>query len=159
MTDTIQDNKLVSLHITIHDQNGELLETTADLLPMLYIHGQNQMPKGFEQALAGKTVGDRVSALIAPEDGYGLRDEALLQTLPRSLLNGQEAQEDGLEIGMQITAETEDGPVPVRIVGLDAHSITVDGNHAYAGKTLQFSAEIRNVRNASADELANGPHV
>ena len=159
MSDTVQNNKLVSLHITIHDQDGELLETTVGLLPMLYIHGQNQMPKGFEQALAGKTIGDKVEALVPPAYGYGPRDEALLQTVPRSLLSGNNGQEDGLEIGMQITAETEDGPVPVRIVDLDEHSITVDGNHAYAGKTLHFTAEIRNVRDATADELAHGPHA
>ena len=159
MTDTIQNNKLASLHITIHDQNGELLETTVGLLPMLYIHGRDQLPKGFEQALEGKATGDKVEALVSPEYGYGLRDEELLQTVPRSLLSGNSGPEDGLEIGMQISAETEDGPVPVRIVDLDEHSITLDGNHAYAGRTLQFTAEIRNVRDATADELAHGPHV
>ena len=159
MNDIIQTNKLVSLHITLHDQSGELLETTVGFLPMLYIHGQKQMPTGFEQALEGKSIGDTVDTLVAPEHGYGQRDEALLQTVPRNLLSGGDGLQDGLEVGMQIRAETEDGPLPVRIVALDEDTITVDGNHAYAGKTLRFNAEIRNVRDATADELANGPHV
>lgn len=154
-TDTIQKDKLVALHITIRNRAGDLLETTEGVLPMLYIHGHNQMPVGFEQALAGKTIGDRVEAVVHPEHGYGLRDEALLQTVPRNLLDG----EAELEVGMQISAETEDGPVPVRIVALEADSITVDGNHAYAGLELHFTAEIRNVRDATAQELEEGPHL
>ncbi|MAA59734.1 MAG: peptidylprolyl isomerase [Alcanivorax sp.] len=153
--ETIANDKLVSLHITIRNLDGEILETTAGVLPMLYIHGRQQIPAGFEQALAGKKVGDQVQARIEPQFGYGVRDETLLQTLPRQLLD---ADQD-LAPGMQITAETEDGPVPVRIVALDDTTITVDGNHAYAGQTLLFSAEIRNVRDATAQELAEGPHL
>ncbi|AUM13384.1 FKBP-type peptidyl-prolyl cis-trans isomerase [Ketobacter alkanivorans] len=152
--ETIQNNKLVALNITIRDQAGELLETTEGVLPMLYIHGHSQMPVGFERALEGKSIGDRVEAVVQPEHGYGFRDEELLQTVPRHLLEG----EAELEIGMQIAAQTEDGPVPVRIVAMDADNITVDGNHVYAGLQLHFSAEVRNVRNATAEELAEGPY-
>lgn len=152
--DCIENGKLVSLHITIRDQSGELLESTEGSLPMLYIHGHEQMPTGFEAALAGKRIGDRVEAVVEPEHGYGFRDEALLQQVPRSLLDG----EAELELGMQISAETEDGPVPVRIVAMDEHTITVDGNHVYAGMQLKFYAEIRNVRNATPEELTEGPY-
>ena len=155
MTETIQNDKLVALHISIHDQGGTLLETTQGFLPMLYIHGHNQLPIGFEQALSGKRIGDKVQAQVAPEQGYGQRDEELLQTLPRNVLAGTA----NLEVGMQITAESADGPVPVRIVALDKHSITVDGNHVYAGATLVFSAEVRNIRDATEEELAQGPHL
>ncbi len=160
MADTIENNKLVALHITIRNQQGDILETTEGFLPMVYIHGHNQIPAGFEQALQGKQTGDRVEALVQPEQGYGERDDDLLQTLPRHLLAGNpELKNAPLETGMQITAETEDGPVPVRIVALDEHSITVDGNHAYAGQTLLFCAEIRNVRDATEKELAHGPDL
>lgn len=152
--ETIQNNKLVALNITIRDQAGELLETTEGVLPMLYIHGHNHIPAGFEHALQGKSLGDRVEAVVEPEHGYGFRDEELLQTVPRTALDG----EAELEIGMQISAETEDGPVAVRIVAMDADTITVDGNHVYAGLQLHFSAEVRNVRNATEEELTEGPY-
>lgn len=154
-TEIIQNNKLVSLHITIRNLEGDILETTEGFLPMLYIHGHAQIPVGFEQALTGKQTGEKVEARVEPEYGYGQRDEALLQTLPRALLD----EATDLQVGMQITAETEDGPVPVRIVALDDATITVDGNHTYAGQTLLFSAEVRNVRDATAQELAEGPDV
>ncbi|RLU01297.1 peptidylprolyl isomerase [Ketobacter sp.] len=155
MSDRIQNNKLVALHIRILDESGELLETTEGFLPMLYVHGHRQMPPGFEQALAGKTTGDKIDVQVPAEFGYGLRDEDLLQTVPRSLL----ATDTELAIGMEITAETADGPLPVRIVELNEHSITLDGNHVYAGKTLRFVAEIRNVRDATAEELTGGPQA
>lgn len=153
--ETIQNNKLVALHITIKDDAGELLETTVGTLPMLYIHGHNQLPAGFEKALQGKTIGDTVNAIVEPEHGFGFRDEALLQRVPRNQLEG----EADLDIGMQITAQTEDGPIPVRIVAFDDDSITVDGNHVFADLRLHFQAEIRNVRDATAEELNNGPHL
>lgn len=54
---------------------------------------------------------------------------------------------------MQIAAETEDGPVAVRVVAIDTDIITVDGNHAFAGLRLHFDAEVRNVRDATQEEL------
>lgn len=145
----ITKNKLVAFHFTLTDEEGNQLDTTRGMLPMLYVHGHNHLPSGIEAALAGKCIGDQVEAIIPPEQGFGLRDEELLQQVPKSIFEGQQEP----EIGMEIQAETADGPVPVRVVAIGDTHITVDGNHAFAGKQLHLNAEIRNVRNATADEL------
>jgi FKBP-type peptidyl-prolyl cis-trans isomerase SlyD len=54
---------------------------------------------------------------------------------------------------------TPDGqtlPLTISVVKNDC--VTVDGNHALAGQTLHFEVEVRDVRAATADELAHG-HV
>lgn len=147
--ETIQDNKLVAVHFTLRNDQGDVLETTRDVLPFLYVHGHQQLPLGMEKALEGKRVGDKIDTIIEAEQGFGLRDEGLLQEVPRALLEGDAE----IELGMQIAAETEDGPVAVRVVAIDTDIITVDGNHAFAGLRLHFDAEVRNVRDATQEEL------
>ena len=149
----IENNKLVAFHFTLSDEQGNQLDTTHGMLPMLYIHGQNQIPPRIESALAGHTIGDTVNAVIEAEQGFGLRDESLLQTVPKSLFDGQPE----LTIGQEITAETDEGSVPVRIVEITDHSVTVDGNHAFAGLRLHLDAQIRNVRDATDSELNSEP--
>lgn len=148
--ETIQNGKLVALHFTLKDDTGETIETTKDYLPALYVHGQRQFPKGIETALEGRRTGDVIDSAIEPQQGFGLHNEALLQTLPLDLF---ESSGHKLEVGMQINATTESGEIPVRVVVVDEDTVTVDGNHAYAGKRLHLHAEIRNVRDATIEEL------
>ena len=41
---------------------------------------------------------------------------------------------------------------------VDGDKITVDGNHALAGETLNFNVEVADIREATAEELQHG-HV
>lgn len=148
----IARHRVVAFHYVLKNEQGEELDSSRGQLPLLYLHGHGNILPGLEQALEGHSVGDRFTVTLRPEQGYGLRDPELVQRVPRSALEG--ASE--LQLGMQFQAQTEDGEIPVRIIGLDAEHITVDGNHPLAGQTLQFEVEIRNVREALAEELEEG---
>ncbi|MBX9699840.1 MAG: peptidylprolyl isomerase, partial [Acetobacteraceae bacterium] len=54
--------------------------------------------------------------------------------------------------------ETEQGELVVSVTKLDGDTVTVDGNHPLAGVELHFDVTVKEVRDASAEELAHG-HV
>jgi len=59
---------------------------------------------------------------------------------------------------MQFQAQTGQGVQVVTVKAVDDDTVTIDGNHALAGETLHFSVTIKDVRDASAEELDHG-HV
>jgi FKBP-type peptidyl-prolyl cis-trans isomerase SlyD len=81
----VNKDMVVSVHYELKvDNNGELV--TADKSnpeqPLVYIQGAGMLLADFETNLAGKTVGDTVSFKVAAENGYGLRNEQDIVSVP-----------------------------------------------------------------------------
>jgi FKBP-type peptidyl-prolyl cis-trans isomerase SlyD len=89
---------------------------------------------------------------VAPEQAYGVRDDALVRVLPREAFQGV----DEVEPGMQFRAEGAGGPVLLTVVDVGEAGVTVDGNHPLAGQTLHFDVEVADVREASEQEKQLG---
>lgn len=143
---------VVALSFVMRNAQGQVLDTTQGRLPLLYLHGRGQMLPGLERVLEGRSVGDVVDVLLPPEQAYGERDSELVQCLPRAAIESDAA----ITVGMYFEAHTEEGPLPVRVTAVTEDTLTVDGNHEWAGETLHFSVQIRHVRKASPQELAEG---
>jgi FKBP-type peptidyl-prolyl cis-trans isomerase SlyD len=148
----IANDKAVSLHYTLTNAVGDLLDSSVEGDALVYLHGQGNIIAGLEAALTGKVAGDTFNVSIAPQDAYGEFRDDMLQVVDRSMFEGV----DDLEIGMQFHAEVNHGSGIVTIVAIDGDQITLDGNHALAGETLVFDVEVLDVRDASAEELAHG---
>ena len=148
----IANNTVVSIYYTLKDSEGKILDQAPEGHPLVYLHGHQNIIPGLEAALVNKSVGDSVEASIEPEQAYGTVNPALIQEVPREQFQGIAT----LEVGMQFQASTESGPVPVVITKVGEDLITVDGNHPLAGKSLNFSVKIDDIRDATAEELAQG---
>ncbi len=149
----IARNKVVSIHYTLRDDQGNALGSP-DGASLSYLHGKGNIIPGLEQALEGKSAGDRVDVTVPPERGYGARDERLVQIVPRAKF-GEVAN---LAPGMQVRASGPQGARLVTVVRVDRDFVTVDGNHPLAGRTLNFSLEVADVRKATHEEITHG-HV
>jgi FKBP-type peptidyl-prolyl cis-trans isomerase SlyD len=150
----IAKHKVVSIDYTLTDNQGTELDSSRGKGPFAYIHGIGNIIPGLESALEGKRAGDQVNTVIPPDKGYGTRDEGLVQQLPRTQFD----TEDKIEVGMQFHAMSEAGPRVVTVVGVEDDKVTIDGNHPLAGVTLHFDVTVKNVRDASSEELSHG-HV
>ena len=151
----IADNKVVKLHYTLKNPQGGLIESSVGQEPLEYIHGVGTLISGLEAALVGKAKGDKVSVVVKPADGYGERDEELVEIVKKAEFEPEEE----LTLGKEFQYDDEDGNIfHVRITKIDTEDITVDGNHPLAGQTLHFEVEILDVREATAEELDHG-HV
>ena len=150
----VAKDKVISIDYTLTDAQGTELDTSRGRGPFAYIHGTGNVIPGLEAALEGKTAGDQVNAVIPPEKGYGARDEGLVQELARSQFD----TEDEIQVGMQFHAMSESGPRVVTVVGVNADNVTIDGNHPLAGVTLHFDVTVKEIRDATSEELSHG-HV
>ncbi|RFA25841.1 peptidylprolyl isomerase [Alkalilimnicola ehrlichii] len=150
----IAKDKVVSIEYSLKDDEGTLLDTSEGRDPLAYLHGAGNIIPGLESALEGKQTGDSVDVRINPEDAYGERNDQLQQVVPKELFQGV----DTLEPGMQFQAQTEAGAQIVTIKEVDGDNVTVDANHPLAGVPLNFSVNVVEVRDATAEELEHG-HV
>jgi FKBP-type peptidyl-prolyl cis-trans isomerase SlyD len=131
-----------------------VLDSSEGREPLAYLHGIGNIVPGLERQMAGHVAGDRFSAEVAPEEGYGNYIDELVQIVPRQSFQGI----DDLAVGMQFQAQTGQGPIAVVVTEIEGDEVTVDGNHPLAGETLHFAVEVVEVREASAEELQHG-HV
>jgi FKBP-type peptidyl-prolyl cis-trans isomerase SlyD len=150
----IARNRVVSIHYTLRDEQGAVIDSSGGRGPLAYLHGKGNLIPGLEQALDGKSAGDRLDVTVLPEQGYGRRDESLVQIVPRHRFT----ESAGLAPGMQVRASGPQGPRLVTIVKVERDFVTVDGNHPLAGRTLHFSVEVAEVRKATQEEVSHG-HV
>ena len=67
---------------------------------------------------------------------------------------------DDLEVGMQFRVDAGDGQhLVITVIEVGDDKVTVDGNHAFAGMTLNFNVTVGEIREATEDEIAHGhPH-
>ena len=150
----IVENSVALIDYTLTDNEGKVIDSSEGAGPLAYLHGAGNIIEGLEEALLGKEAGAEVKASIEPAKGYGERNDDMQQEVPKDLFGGVE----NIEVGMQFQSETDQGPVMVTVVAMNDEMITVDGNHPLAGIHLNFDVKIREVREASKEELEHG-HV
>jgi FKBP-type peptidyl-prolyl cis-trans isomerase SlyD len=148
----VANNMAVSIHYTLTNDEGEVIDSSIGSDALVYLHGKGNIISGLEKELIGKEVGEQFTVRIPAEDAYGEFMPERVQVIPRSMFEGI----DHLEVGMQFHADVSSGPGVVAIVDIDGDDITIDGNHPLAGVPLTFDVEIVNVRPATQEELDHG---
>lgn len=146
----ITKDSVVTLRYKVSDvTTGQLIEAAKE--PMAYLHGgyENTLPK-IEAALDGQDTGYQTTLTLAPADGFGERDEALVRTIPKSEFP------PGVKVGGQLRGQLDDGSDAVfTVVKIKGPQVLLDGNHPWAGKTLKFQLTVDGVRAATAEEIAH----
>ncbi|MDT8406239.1 MAG: peptidylprolyl isomerase [Methylococcales bacterium] len=148
----ITNNTAVSIHYTLTNQDGEQLDSSIGGDPLVYLHGQGNIIPGLEQALNGRSAGDKFNVSIDPDAAYGAYDNAKVQQIPQDQFAGV----DQVEVGMQFHAETSGGLAVVTVIDVQDDTVTIDGNHPLAGQTLNFDVEVAHVRDATPEEIDHG---
>ncbi|WP_455217565.1 FKBP-type peptidyl-prolyl cis-trans isomerase [Kaarinaea lacus] len=154
MSILIGDNCVVSIHYTLTDDSGTVLDSSREGDPLKYLHGANNIIPGLENELRGKTTGASMQVTVAPEDAYGPHSPEAIQTVPRSAFEGV----DDIQPGMQFQTEGPHGVQIIVVTEVSDDEVTIDANHPLAGKTLHFDVCVEDVRDATAEEIAHG-HV
>ncbi|MGX5174496.1 FKBP-type peptidyl-prolyl cis-trans isomerase [Aliikangiella sp. IMCC44653] len=148
----IEKDCVVQFKYILSDESQKELEKSDDKVPMAYLHGHNNLLSGLEKAMQGREAGDSFSVTLAPSEAYGevLPDQE--QRIPIKHLQGAKKWKKGM-VGV---VHTEKGRRQVSVVKAGKFMVTVDFNHPFAGKTLQFDVDIIDVRAATGEELAHG---
>ena len=150
----IADNTVVTIDYTLKDDNGNILDSSSDG-KFAYLHGANNIIPGLENALNGKSTGDEVNIKVNPTEGYGERNDSMIQAVPRDMFDSEQE----IEVGMQFHAQSPEGNmIVVTVTDVANDEITVDGNHPLAGVNLNFGVKVVDVREATEEEIDHG-HV
>ena len=148
----IEKNTAVTIRYRITDLAGKVLEDGKD--PNAYLHGGygNIFPK-VEEALEGQEEGYQATLELQPADAFGVYDESLVRTIPKTQFP------PGVKVGGYLEGRSDDGHTHhFRVVKIKGPEVHLDGNHPLAGQALRLSLTVLEVRTASAEEIAHG-HV
>ena len=141
----ISANFRVSMHYQVTTEQGNIVESTFDGLPFVYLHGAGEIIPAMEEALEGVEEGSVIKINIPAAKAWGERDESLQEVVPRESL----AHIEDLAAGQQYQLPEEDGSVQIiSILDVNENTVTVDANHPLAGKNLTYEIKVLTVEPA-----------
>jgi FKBP-type peptidyl-prolyl cis-trans isomerase SlyD len=147
----IADKLYVAIDYTLTLDSGQEIDKSPAGQPLGFITGLGQIIPGLEKALMGKAAGYNSKIVVEPEDAYGPVKDNLYQDIPRNQFPG----DVDVKPGMAFEAQGPHGPFMITVSQVnDNDTVTVDLNHPMAGKQLHFDVNVVEVREPSAEELA-----
>jgi len=146
---------VVSLTWRLQDAQGNLIDELAD--PVEFFFGGDDLLAKVEEALVGQAPGFETALHLEPEHAFGEYDPALVFFENRSVFP------DAVEVGMQFDgvpdgAATRNMPADAIYTVTEVYPdhVVLDGNHPLAGIALRLDVVVRDVREATENEVASG---
>ncbi len=154
---TVAEDKVVALAYELQAE-GEIIETKDAANPLKFVFGSGQLLPEFEENIKGKANGEGFAFKLKPADAYGEINPVAIVDLPKSvfIVDGV-LKEDLLQLGNVIPMMDRNGnPMSGKVLEVNAETVKLDFNHPLAGKTLEFSGTITELREATEDEIESG---
>ena len=150
----IASNRVATFEFKVTDMAQQVLDSSEESGPYPYLHGMGHLIPGLEMEMEGRSPGDSFSVSIPPNKAYGDRDDTLVQKITRDRFEGMEDLHEGMMVEAHYENETE-GRV-MTVTRIDEEWVTIDGNHPLAGLTLNFDITVKDVREATPEEIDQG---
>ena len=135
----VKEGDTVRIHYTGTLTDGSVFDSSAGRDPLEFAVGSGQIIKGLDEAMIGMSAGDKKRVEISIMRGYGPRHLDKVFEVPLEQLPPDIPREVGLVLGMR---GEEGEELPVTITAISETHITLDANHALAGKPLVFEIEL-----------------
>ena len=146
---------VVSLTWRLEDAQGQLIdELTA---PIEFFYGGDDLLAKVEEALAGQETGYETKLHLEPEHAFGEYQPDLVFFEPRAIFD------DEVEPGQQFEGPPEGATtkglspdVLYTVTEVYPEHVVLDGNHPLAGIALRMEVKVRDVREATEEEIEAG---
>ncbi len=129
----------VRMHYSGSLADGTQFDSSQGGEPLEFILGSGQIIPGLDQAMTGMEVGESKQVVVEPADGYGDRDPARIQAVPRDQIPDHIPTDPGTQLQMQTP---EGQTLPVTVAEATDSEVTLDANHPLAGQKLTFDVEL-----------------
>jgi len=137
----------VVLSYRVFDEEGEAVQEAPEELDLVI--GYGGLLPAVEERLEGMRQGEERSFELGPERAFGRRNPKAVVEVDRSDFPADVAPGDRFD------AEGADGrPVLLQVLDVTDDAVVLDANHPLAGQRVRFEIAAREVRPASAEELA-----
>ncbi len=143
---------VVSLTWQLTDAQNQAIDELTEAVEFFY--GGDDLLAKVEEALAGHAIGDELKLQLEPEHAFGDYRPELVCFEDRTLF--PEQLEAGMTFeGLPAGHATPDMPADTIYVVTEVYPshVVLDGNHPLAGMALRLTLTVRDVRDASDDEI------
>jgi FKBP-type peptidyl-prolyl cis-trans isomerase 2 len=136
----IKDGDTIKISYVGTLDDGTVIDSTENHDgPLEFTVGSGQVISGFDEAVKGMEVGEEKTIRIEAADAYGEPNPAMIETVPKSMLQCDAE----ITAGMMIAVGTADGQqMPAKITEVTDETLTVDMNHPLAGEALTFNIKV-----------------
>lgn len=145
--------RLIEFDYLLKNTAGEVLDNSKEDNgePMRYVEGSKQIIPGLESRLKDLKKGDKKEIKVPASEAYGEREDKLVIEVPLDQFPANQKVTVGLAVEIEVAENYYHAFTVTKVAGTVA---TLDGNHELAGEDLFFSVEVREAREATADEIA-----
>lgn len=141
--------QVVSYRCTLTNRMGRVISSTVAQNVLLHPEAEHVPLKALQEAMRDLKKGERRQVFLRAQEAYGFYDPKLVTT--RSLEDSE--FETPLKIDEEIRVVKDGKTVMMRVIGLTADTVTLDGNHPLAGQDLIFEIQALEARDATEDEI------
>ncbi|MFP4153063.1 MAG: peptidylprolyl isomerase [Alkalispirochaeta sp.] len=124
----------VTIEYTFSAPDGTILGSSDYSGPFTFRHGYGDVVPGLDTYTEGARIGDDLTFVVAPEEGYGLRDEGKVRRVAKDALPLGREPEPGLRVNV--------GGTIYIVTEVNDDDLVLDANHPLAGIPLHFSLRI-----------------
>ena len=156
----VSKEKVVSLiyELRLDNSDGEVIETLTPESPLTFLYGSGGLLPKFEENLSGLKAGDQFDFMLKSHEAYGeVKNEAIVDIPKTAFEIKGKIDETMLTIGNKIPMQDASGnKLTGSVLKVSDDAVTMDFNHPLAGSDLFFKGEIREIREATDEELYHG---
>ena len=145
----IDSRSVVSIEYELTNEQGLVLDSNKGFATLHFVQGAGKILPAIEQALDGCAINENKKITLAPPLAFGLYDEMQVYQLPL-----QEYLHTGF-VNVEDTIQLPDGR-EATIIAVDDNYLTADANHPLAGQTLYYDVTVKNIREATPEEILSG---
>lgn len=141
-----------------NDADGKLLfETPADA-PDEMIYGVTPgIVPGLMTVMEGLSKGDKFEVTLPPVAAFGDKSDELLMTLDKEIFKRDGKLAEEVKVGAVLPMMTADNlRVEGTVTDITDKEVKMDFNHPFAGLTVRYEGEIKEVRDATPEDLPQG---
>jgi len=138
MVSIINKDKTYTIHYCIKDKRNFVLEQSPEKSPLTFTPRDGSVLAAIEHAVIDANKTKKINLTVEPKYAFGEFDPLLIFQVKRQAFNSNEP----LKLHQTINANTPKGQCLVRITKITKDTVTVNGNHELAGKTLYIDITI-----------------
>jgi len=139
MTEAAKAGDTVRIHYTGRLDDGTVFDKSEGREPLEFTAGSGEIIPGLDRGVLGMEIGESREVTVEPEEAYGDRDEARVQSVPRDAI----PEHIPTDPGTQLSVQTQEGQtVPVVVSNATESHVELDANHPLAGRTLTFDVTL-----------------
>jgi FKBP-type peptidyl-prolyl cis-trans isomerase 2 len=129
----------VKVHYHGRLTDGTTFDSSEGREPLEFEVGSGAVIAGFDNGVAGMSIGEKRTIQIPVDQAYGPKDPGMLVEFPKSNF----PEDMTPELGMRLNMTNGSGQViPVVITDVKEDTVILDANHPLAGEDLIFDIEL-----------------